>query len=154
MSWKICTKCGTSKPSGDYYKAKKGQRAGKIIMPCKTCIKKKHKKWREGKGYEKHRENNRVQSWKAQGIKEMTIARYNEMYEAQEGRCAICGGDNGVMCIGKKHFCVDHDHKTGQIRGLLCSRCNWLVGLMEDWEFYSQAQFYLGEYRGVQHDSS
>lgn len=41
--------------------------------------------------------------------------------------CAICGGSGG-----KKGLCIDHDHRTGEIRGLLCGNCNIAIGLMRD----------------------
>lgn len=43
------------------------------------------------------------------------------------GRCAICGSDGG----GKKMH-VDHDHQTGEVRGLLCGYCNWVVGYSQE----------------------
>jgi hypothetical protein len=54
----------------------------------------------------------------------LTIARYEEMLEGQRGVCAICDG----LPSGKnKSLCVDHDHETGAVRGLLCHRCNALI---------------------------
>jgi hypothetical protein len=59
----------------------------------------------------------------------MTVDDYMAMYEKQGGKCAICGMDkNGT----RKNFCVDHNHETGKIRGLLCHNCNVSVGLMKD----------------------
>jgi hypothetical protein len=48
------------------------------------------------------------------------------MWSAQDGRCAIC--------FERPHerLCLDHDHATGQIRGLLCRRCNAGLGLFLD----------------------
>lgn len=53
---------------------------------------------------------------------------YEFLLGAQDGRCAICGGRP------RKHMlAVDHDHGTGEIRGLLCSRCNHrLLGAAND----------------------
>lgn len=46
---------------------------------------------------------------------------WNKMFEAQEGKCAICR----LVPTGiRKHLVVDHNHKTGKIRGLLCIPCN------------------------------
>jgi hypothetical protein len=47
---------------------------------------------------------------------------------AQDGRCAICGGVPNRV----DGWHVDHDHATGAIRGVLCSRCNHAIGLMEE----------------------
>jgi hypothetical protein len=49
----------------------------------------------------------------------ITSDDYATLLEAQEGRCAICGARPK-----SKRLAVDHDHKTGAVRGLLCSRCN------------------------------
>lgn len=56
----------------------------------------------------------------------MTIEDYDKMFIAQGGRCAACGKEF------EKNLCVDHDHKTGKVRGLLCSNCNLVLGLVED----------------------
>jgi hypothetical protein len=55
-------------------------------------------------------------------------ARYDAMVEAQGGRCAICKTPNPK----RKWWCVDYDHETGRVRGLLCHRCNLMLGNMED----------------------
>jgi len=53
------------------------------------------------------------------GITEQT---YLEKWSSQGGGCAICGD------VPARRLAVDHDHKTGQIRGLLCVRCNAGIG--------------------------
>ena len=45
----------------------------------------------------------------------------------QGGKCWICQGDNGL-----KALCIDHDHKTNNVRGLLCNLCNRAIGLLQD----------------------
>ena len=56
---------------------------------------------------------------------EITPDLYEELYEKQHGKCAICGISK--IELGK-HLSIDHDHKTGEIRGLLCNRCNMALG--------------------------
>lgn len=46
----------------------------------------------------------------------------------QEGKCAICGNK---PYVGGKDLHVDHCHKTGKVRGLLCARCNWYLGKID-----------------------
>ncbi|HVL62404.1 MAG TPA: endonuclease domain-containing protein [Microbacterium sp.] len=54
-------------------------------------------------------------------------ADYDRMLKRQQGRCAGCGGRPR-----KKRLAIDHDHKTGKVRGLLCSTCNHdLLGVAE-----------------------
>jgi hypothetical protein len=60
------------------------------------------------------------------------------MVVAQDGRCAICGS-----ALEQLH--VDHDHETGEIRGLLCSNCNVAISqLGDDVETMESAIAYLG----------
>lgn len=49
----------------------------------------------------------------------ITIDDYDNLLNSQGGKCAICGGGTS-----KRHFAVDHNHRNGNIRGLLCARCN------------------------------
>ncbi len=58
----------------------------------------------------------------------MTPNDYNNLFSEQNGVCAICGKTNRD---GRKLF-IDHDHKTGSVRGLLCNKCNVSLGLMDD----------------------
>lgn len=51
----------------------------------------------------------------------------------QRGRCGACETDDpGKRKDGTAAWCIDHDHKTGRIRGVLCHRCNITLGLVED----------------------
>lgn len=52
----------------------------------------------------------------------ITHQQYETMLAAQGGVCAICG--SGEPGANKKFFSVDHDHKTGKLRSLLCDFCN------------------------------
>lgn len=66
----------------------------------------------------------------------ISIERYNELVEVQKGRCKICGLE--------KILCVDHSHKTGMVRGLLCVSCNSGIGFLKDnIEFLKKAILYL-----------
>lgn len=55
----------------------------------------------------------------------MTPADKAAMLREQESVCAICGLDVDVLC-------VDHCHSTGIVRGLLCHKCNWGLGMFDD----------------------
>lgn len=57
----------------------------------------------------------------------ITAAQYDELLAFQGGHCAIC-----PRLPGKTRLAVDHDHKTGRTRGLLCWRCNGLIGKGDD----------------------
>jgi hypothetical protein len=58
----------------------------------------------------------------------LTIDQYNTMNIKQAGMCAICAGPP----VHHKRLSVDHDHDTGQIRGLLCTECNSGLGFFKD----------------------
>lgn len=62
------------------------------------------------------------------------VTGYHQMLEAQQHHCAICGceASDPVRNKGKSRFCVDHDHQTGRVRGLLCAICNYGVGHFQD----------------------
>lgn len=85
---------------------------------------------------EARKRHNRDNGWKRQGIKnvdgsQFRTANYEEWFRKQNGMCAISG------CIKqpsdfKKIFDVDHDHKTGIVRGLLCGDHNKALGKVND----------------------
>lgn len=59
----------------------------------------------------------------------MTFKDYEKMLEEQDGKCKICGATTSG---GRGLFHVDHDHKTGIVRGLLCQQCNVGLGCFKD----------------------
>ena len=72
----------------------------------------------------------------------ITLDQYDDMYEEQQGRCAICGTDEPGG--HGKHFAVDHDHRSGQVRSLLCESCNTGLGKFKDNpDLLRLAQLYL-----------
>lgn len=63
----------------------------------------------------------------------LTIDAYNKLLIQQNNVCAACGEkETGQNQYGPVPLAVDHCHKTGQIRGLLCMRCNRALGLLKD----------------------
>lgn len=89
---------------------------------------------------EVRRQRHRIQVIKSYGI---TEEEFNSMLERQEGKCAICGTTDW----GKPSPSIDHDHKTGKVRALLCNRCNRVLGLAEDSpELLSMMSDYLKKY--------
>jgi hypothetical protein len=86
------------------------------------------KKWRkspEGRLYKK-----KYILAKIYGI---TVEEYDKMVIKQKGLCAICGNPETAIQSGKiRELNVDHNHNTGEIRGLLCRNCNCALGLLDD----------------------
>ncbi len=111
---RICYVCGiaklrTSEFFGVDRRSKDGMRA-----TCRECCKRSVRRWTRRTRY---------------GI---TESEFNELLRTQDGSCAIC---SIVLRVGgrrKDRACIDHDHKTGSVRGLLCHHCNVLLGHAKD----------------------
>lgn len=106
-------------------------------------------KWREanpdhGKQYReqrKIREPDYRRRLDIEGRYGIPYEHYIALLEEQGGCCAICAREFPVI-EGTPH--VDHDHRTGKVRGLLCSRCNMGLGGFDDNEVYLRnALYYL-----------
>ena len=79
---------------------------------------------------------------KAYGI---SLEDYNEMLSEQNDCCAICRRHYSLF---NRKLSVDHDHKTGAVRGLLCKDCNTSLGQFnDDVDTLLSAISYLNKYR-------
>lgn len=78
----------------------------------------------------------------------ISLYEYGQMLLKQNGTCAICKGTYAGHRNGEpKALAVDHDHKTGKVRGLLCEACNQGIGkLQEDVTILQEAINYLNEH--------
>jgi hypothetical protein len=80
-----------------------------------------------------------IKKWRLKHYFGLSIEDFTAMVKKQNGRCAICG-----MPPGNKGLCVDHDHASGENRGLLCQTCNTGIGLLkEDPKIMKNAIAYL-----------
>ncbi len=59
----------------------------------------------------------------------MVVEDYDALFARQDGCCAICGTSDTAPW---DHFSVDHNHESGEVRGLLCRACNTCIGQAED----------------------
>src|SRR5882724_4581950 len=59
----------------------------------------------------------------------ITTEQYCQLLETQKHKCAICGCQ---LTAGRNGAQIDHDHITGKIRGILCHKCNKMLGLVQD----------------------
>lgn len=74
----------------------------------------------------------------------LTLADYESMLDAQNGVCAICHRPPTTQVLH-----IDHNHTTGQLRKLLCMRCNQALGLLDESpDRLRQAAEYLEGFRG------
>lgn len=124
--------------------------ATKATKRCKDCeaegiITKRPAKYPGPRCATHHRDRKKATRAKAHAAHIMrlyglTPDEYDQIYEAQGGRCAICQRATGA----RKRLPVDHDHADGEVRGLLCTRCNDMLGhLRDDREAFVRAAEYL-----------
>jgi hypothetical protein len=130
---------------------------------CRPCY---YTNWRRGflppiqrtpQSSEEHRQQ--MRDWKAKNLTparrkgyvlmelyEITLADFERMKAAQAGACALCGQVPPPSKDGKEVLFVDHDHETGQVRALLCRRCNLAVGWVEKCDI-AKIQTYLESFK-------
>ncbi|WP_371872188.1 endonuclease VII domain-containing protein [Phytohabitans houttuyneae] len=110
---------------------------------CKPCRNAATRAWAEANPSQWERNQRRSYLRRKYG---MTEADYDALLEAQGGLCAICGGPPGDSRGFRPH--IDHCHKTGRVRGILCNLCNQgLGGLRDDPEILRSAIAYLLRHR-------
>lgn len=83
----------------------------------------------------KHEHVNSARSRFMQRTYGITFSDYRRLFSKQGGKCAICrcAPPSGVIDEDAKvTLCVDHDHATGEVRGLLCGNCNSGLGMFRD----------------------
>jgi hypothetical protein len=114
-----CPKCKKEKEISEFNKDK--HTAFGIAIYCRKCNKTKANV--RYKNFKSEHRNTQLKS-----DYNITLDEYNEMLTKQNNGCVICG----KTINGKRKMCVDHDHKTGKVRGLLCSQCNWGLGHFKD----------------------
>jgi hypothetical protein len=78
----------------------------------------------------------------------ITLQDFDRMVESQGNLCAICGGENVQIRGRTVALAVDHNHKTGKVRGLLCNGCNTSLGRFKDIPMLKKAIKYLEETDG------
>ena len=130
---RTCTQCKVSKPDADFYR-RPSVPCGRQSH-CKSCNAGKARRWRKNNP-ERRREQDRrcdASRWAAylKRTYGITTEQYDSLLRSQDGKCAICKTDQPGG-KGNKRFHVDHIHGTTTIRGLLCSRCNQMVGYSLD----------------------
>lgn len=130
---KRCYDCGEIKPLAQFVKSKL-KKDGHANW-CKAC---KQAKQRQNYTYEGGRDK-----WLRMKYG-LSLAAYDQMFAEQGGKCAICGNEEWCNPSGpvwardmkrrssQRVLHVDHDHDTGQVRALLCNRCNRGIGAFED----------------------
>ena len=151
---KRCPKCGRIYPATPEYFYRDVRKKDGLNSYCKRCnhiacqkygrtkngkaIKKRYQQSEKGKRSQKKyatttngkwtRQNNNLKSKYG-----FTLREYNQLFQQQGGCCAICRKpETASNKYGTRVLAVDHDHKTGKVRGLLCDRCNRMVGFAKE----------------------
>jgi len=121
-----CYKCKETKQIDSFYKNK--TKKGGYQNICKEC----HKKMiieNQKANPKKTKEINRRSRIKTKyGIDEEA---YNDLLLKQNNACALCGSTD-VRRKGNSRLIIDHNHATGEVRGLLCHPCNRILGMIKD----------------------
>lgn len=145
LAW--CSGCKEDKGQAEFEKCPSRRPFGLASM-CNECNRKrKNKLAREkyrGLSNEDRLAFNRKSNIAKFGI---SIEEYTVLLESQEGVCAICKNPETVIhpkTDRPQNLTVDHNHATGEVRGLLCARCNKGIGLLrEDPDILLSAISYL-----------
>ena len=103
---KICNVCGIEKPLDEFYIRKDGGKE-RYRNDCKICRRERNQIRRHG----------------------FTNKDYEAILIQQQCKCKICGSILNSSRYTK--LAIDHDHKTGKFRGLLCTNCNTGLGLFK-----------------------
>ena len=119
---KICRLCLVEKSLSEFYMNKR-TRDG-FFHECKSCIRQRRRESHLKRAYG------------------MTQQEHDRLLLSQHGQCAICGGKGKIVMaetrwrkalrVNSQGLYIDHDHKTGQVRGLLCPHCNTALGHFQD----------------------
>lgn len=128
---KYCKKCDAFKPHSEFSPSKKAKNG--LQSYCKPCCSAYALKWYEKN---KHRVAARTQQRRPrrrsillQSKYGINLYQWTAIFNAQGKSCAICG----IKELPEKiQWATDHDHKTGEIRGILCPPCNTGLGFFED----------------------
>ena len=146
MIQKNCTKCGNLFTENDFvkhYVKKDGRQAWKPT--CRSCQNKQNRAWQRAnpEKYKAQRARSYIATKIAhpdfqfqRGLRHilkrvnLTLEEYIRVLKKQNGVCAICG--NPETSPRYKRLTIDHNHITGEFRGLLCHVCNRGLGLFKD----------------------
>lgn len=137
MDGRLCNKCNVFKPWTNFYKKKNGLNGRCSI--CSKCSMERSKLFHlqnpekrkeiRRKSYNKPEIKNKIRSRYLKNKFKLSSLEYEAMLYKQNNACSICLID---LLSLKRRPCIDHCHKTGKVRGLLCDGCNKAIGLFRD----------------------
>jgi hypothetical protein len=125
--FKVCKDCKRELPSDEFYENSNG--SGNRQAYCKSCHHKRSNQWRDTNVDRSRVINRNAHIRSLYGIEP---EEYFALLESQGGVCAICKLPPKGTHSRNKYLHVDHNPKTGLVRGLLCDSCNNGLGRFED----------------------
>ena len=125
---KTCTDCGETKPISAF-RCRGGMMSHLYKSHCNTCLYARHKAWTENNKdrVAEYREKDPWTLAKRCARRGITPEQLVDRYERQEGCCAICKCEVALI-----DSAIDHNHDTGEFRGVLCKQCNRALGMFRD----------------------
>lgn len=133
---KTCSRCKAQLPVTHYFGD--NRTSDKKRSECKDCSKARNRDYyaRNKEGWHDSRGGRNRELLRKYGISE---SDYDSLLFFQNGLCAICLGNR----YPKERLCVDHDHISGKVRGLLCRVCNLGLGKFDSLELARNVVSYL-----------
>lgn len=133
---RTCTSCKSVKDISLF--APRGDNPSKFRSHCKDCVR--------DQNITRHHTRPHTKAANASAARRHLLKRYgltpesyDSMVQKQNGVCAIC-----ELSDTSRHLSVDHDHATGEVRGLLCQICNTAIGHFKDSQrLLARASLYL-----------
>lgn len=139
---KVCSKCKEEKPKSSF-RSRGGKQKHLLKSYCNACLYQDHKRWTEDNQglVREYRAKDKWTLKKRCARHNITPEEFWSIYEEQDGTCPICD-----KAIEAESSAIDHNHKTGEVRGILCKSCNRAIGLLGDNpDNLSRAESYLRE---------
>lgn len=99
---------------------------------CRICLDAALAYNREWTARNKERRSRYVRKSRMLRTYGITVEEHAQMVEDCGNRCYICGEQPNAASKNHNKLHVDHDHHTGEVRGLLCNQCNRAIGLMKE----------------------
>lgn len=129
---KTCLRCDGIYSIADF--GKDNSKPDNRMIYCRNCTRKINKAnksrpaFKESRKLKRRKYSDKERNWLLKYRYGITLEEFNNMFELQGRTCALCDSSKS----DSKNFVVDHDHKSGKVRGILCSYCNRALGMFKD----------------------